>query len=365
MTVYLMAGTLLLLVLIQAWIPYFVRTTEVFGIYVPEPYSQDTMLLKMRKRYAIVIGIAGSAAVLGYLAVFSRSDAPEEAAALWGIGLQFGLLLFSMALYLSNHFRVKEEKRLRQWTAGKKEKVVVDLDFRKDLEMVSGIAFLLPMVITGGLIFYTWFNYASLPLQIPVHWGPGGEPDRFAEKSIFTGVSLPLVLLVMQLLFYSFNRSIGGSGAKIRASSRKRSRERELVSRKYGSLLLFIVSISSTLLLACLQLSIIHQEMGSALLVMGASVSFLILVLGAVAVYAVKVVKSGADIEEAPADPGIIDADDDRVWKAGIFYFNREDPSLMVEKRFGIGWTVNFGNPRSWLLLLLPLAILLGIAFAI
>jgi len=40
-------------------------------------------------------------------------------------------------------------------------------------------------------------------------------------------------------------------------------------------------------------------------------------------------------------------------WKAGIFYVNREDPSLFVEKRFGIGYTLNFGNPWSWAVLAL------------
>ena len=40
--------------------------------------------------------------------------------------------------------------------------------------------------------------------------------------------------------------------------------------------------------------------------------------------------------------------DDDRHWKAGIFYFNREDPSLFVEKRFGVGFTFNLARPVIW-----------------
>jgi Family of unknown function (DUF5808) len=38
----------------------------------------------------------------------------------------------------------------------------------------------------------------------------------------------------------------------------------------------------------------------------------------------------------------------DRCWKAGIFYVNPADPALFVEKRHGIGYTLNFGNPWSW-----------------
>jgi uncharacterized membrane protein len=30
---------------------------------------------------------------------------------------------------------------------------------------------------------------------------------------------------------------------------------------------------------------------------------------------------------------------------------NPEDPALLVEKRFGFGWTLNFANPMSWVLL--------------
>ena len=43
--------------------------------------------------------------------------------------------------------------------------------------------------------------------------------------------------------------------------------------------------------------------------------------------------------------------DDDQFWKLGSFYYNREDPSIMVNKRFGIGRTLNFGHPLSWVII--------------
>jgi len=43
----------------------------------------------------------------------------------------------------------------------------------------------------------------------------------------------------------------------------------------------------------------------------------------------------------------------DRCWKAGIFYVNPADPALFVEKRHGIGYTLNFGNPWSWVVLII------------
>ena len=44
----------------------------------------------------------------------------------------------------------------------------------------------------------------------------------------------------------------------------------------------------------------------------------------------------------------------DDAWK-GSFYSNRNDPALLVPKRFGIGYTLNFGNPWSWAVLALVL----------
>ena len=40
-----------------------------------------------------------------------------------------------------------------------------------------------------------------------------------------------------------------------------------------------------------------------------------------------------------------IDRDDDRFWKAGLLYVNRDDPAIMAGARFGFGWTFNLGNP--------------------
>ena len=34
-------------------------------------------------------------------------------------------------------------------------------------------------------------------------------------------------------------------------------------------------------------------------------------------------------------------------WKLGILYYNKEDKRIFPPKRSGLGWTVNFANPKS------------------
>jgi uncharacterized membrane protein len=40
-------------------------------------------------------------------------------------------------------------------------------------------------------------------------------------------------------------------------------------------------------------------------------------------------------------------------YKWGIFYFNPEDPRVFVPKQIQwMGWTLNFANPVSWIIIL-------------
>lgn len=63
-------------------------------------------------------------------------------------------------------------------------------------------------------------------------------------------------------------------------------------------------------------------------------------------------------------DSAIIgDGTPDECWKFGVLYFNPDDAALWVEKRVGIGYTMNFAHVSAWLivalLLLLPLTLVL------
>ena len=44
--------------------------------------------------------------------------------------------------------------------------------------------------------------------------------------------------------------------------------------------------------------------------------------------------------------------DDDHFWHLGVFYANADDPAVVVPKRFGIGWGLNWARPASWLIVL-------------
>ena len=51
----------------------------------------------------------------------------------------------------------------------------------------------------------------------------------------------------------------------------------------------------------------------------------------------------------------------DEYWRGGAIYYNPGDPAIFVQKRFGVGYTINFGNHRSWLYLGLFAAGIIGL----
>lgn len=80
-------------------------------------------------------------------------------------------------------------------------------------------------------------------------------------------------------------------------------------------------------------------------------IAFVIFTILISLVISIKIGQGGSNIKIGEQGSGKVeseftDKDDDEFWKlANTIYYNPEDPSIFVEKRFGVGWTVNAGRP--------------------
>ncbi|MCM3711796.1 DUF1648 domain-containing protein [Sporosarcina luteola] len=357
---------ILFLTVMQAAIPYLLKNTIVFGVTIPEGYTDDKALVMFKKTYSATIFSIGLIGLLIYVFWTLGNHLPEEKIVFIGLILQFGILLISMGLYLYFHIKTMKRKRENKWGDNLKRVRVADLTSRSNDEMLPSLMFALPIPITLCLIVYTAIQYGAMPDMIPTHWGPNGQPDAFTVKSPFSVIAMLLILAIMQVMMLAINYFTKKSGVKLNASKRSTSRIQQLSFRKYTSWLLFLVSISMTVLFGFFQLTTIHENLGGPTLMMVMPLGFLFIMLIATAVYAFKVGQGGSrvqlEFDEEPIE-GVTDYDDDAYWKAGVFYVNKNDPSIFVEKRFGVGWTLNFGNPIGYLIIIGPLLVILGIAF--
>ena len=80
----------------------------------------------------------------------------------------------------------------------------------------------------------------------------------------------------------------------------------------------------------------------------------LIVAICALAVVVIPINRRGAPISARSRPRGR--RDEERGWY-GFIYANPDDPNLVVPKRLGLGWTINFGRP--------VVAALLGVILAI
>jgi len=352
----------IILVGIQTAIPFLVKRTIVFGITVPEKHIKDENLLSYKRLYTLLVSLLSIVVLAGYVFWALVSNPGEEKTVLIGTFIQFGIILFSLSLYFFFHGKTLQLKKTENWMDNLKQVKVSDFSVRSQDEMLPWYLFLLPMIMTIGVIGYTIFQYDLLPEQIPTHWGINGQADAFTEKTPLSAILMPLTLLAMQIMYLGINIGKNKSGIKLSATGTNASRSRQLTLRKYSSWMMFGVSLLLTILFSFFQLTAIHPDLFAGSAMMATPIIFLVLILAGTIVFAIKVGRSDKNsVDEV--DEAITDYDDDIHWKGGLFYFNRNDPSIFVEKRFGVGWTLNFGNPIGYLIVLVPLVVVLVLSF--
>ncbi|MEA0556262.1 DUF5808 domain-containing protein [Lysinibacillus irui] len=354
-TIYIMTLAL------QLVVPYIVRDTIVFGVTVPDQNIMHPVLAKMKKQYVQLVGGTGIVFLLIMIISYNWLAPSESIQSIVLLSCLFSMLTVSMVLYWISHQKVSRLKKQEQWGVNIKQVRAVDLTARSRDEMLPWSFFAVPLGISVFLIIYTMLHYDQMPNDIAVHWGPSGEADEWRKKTYFTAISLPLVMLMMQCMMWGVSDSIKRSAIKLAVNRKEQSLEDQLKTRKYMSWHILLISYALTILLTVLQLSNIYPFMTVGYKLLPVFISFLVVLFGSLFIYIVKKHKHKVRYEEN-IDSQVMDVDEDRYWKGGLIYINRQDPSVFVEKRFGVGWTMNLANPRGYIFIGLPFVLLLLIS---
>jgi uncharacterized membrane protein len=209
------------------------------------------------------------------------------------------------------------------------------------------------MLLTAAAVILA-MRWPDLPARIPVHWGLDGQADRWTERTLVSvfapmaaaGLMCGLMLAVSVGLLH---------GRRVRATGGTALREARF--RRLTMLVLFAAETMIALGASQVALFVIVPPVLLAR-------SFPVLVgagLAATIVLVVLLVRLGqggssGQVDSAAAAP-VGDRTPDSAWKWGLLYVNTQDPAMLVEKRFGVGYTFNFGHPIAWLLL----ALLVGV----
>ncbi len=348
----LILGILMLaIVALLAWVfwmvPRWSRPGIYFAVTVPIPFldSAEAREILHAYRWHVMIHLAVG---LAMIVSATLADAPV----LLVVGL-FWLVGGQLGAFLQAHKRV-----LPNAVEGTTVREAI-LEPRRVSPPGGWIAQLGPFAILIAVALYLQLRWNDIPERFPVHWGIDGRANGWSSRTPM-GVYAPILMgfvmsAVMAAMAYAIRHS-----ARVNPASTIGSVAHDFAHRTAIFLLMVEYFLAIVFSLTGL-LALANGFEPTALLMV------VLLLLAGLFIMIPWLNKGDAPYPAhhpaIAAAPVIGDGTPDACWKFGMFYFNRDDAALFVEKRFGIGYTLNFAHPSAWLcmamILLMPVVILL------
>lgn len=330
-------------------IPYITPASVQFGVRLPRLRESDPEIDTVKRRYHMML-FAGLPII--FLTFFPASIFFEDGSILF-IGLAVEVVYTHFDYFLAFRF-LHEYKISHEWYDGLREfagTVVPEIGYVR--KAIAGAYFILPSagIIIGAAILGT-LDYPSMPALIPLRFFRDGMVMSFASKTLESAFRFILYQAGITGAFFVLGMVLTRTRKEIDVSRPFTTYEQQTRFKDFYRDVLYSFStmFGITFFLASIRMwDYPSLVIPGTYLIIPLFLGIFILVT---ATYMVG--QMGARMRIAGGsseDTGENNLDDDSDWKAGLFYFNRRDPSVLIGRRFGIGWTLNFGNPRSWLLI--------------
>ena len=207
-----------------------------------------------------------------------------------------------------------------------------------------------PFLILLASAVYLGLHWDDIPARFPTHWNLAGRPNGWTDKSVigvFRGVWIGLVAcgaacaISLAVLHRARLPRVTGEDGRHYRRVRQVNLLTMLASSYTVALLLGWTAVGATFA---------NDGDGRELPLLLRLAPFVIAIVGTTTVLRLRVnarLEGGAPIGDTTPDAN---------WLWGQIYFNRADPAILVEKRMGLGYTLNFGNHRAWLALIVFVA---------
>ena len=337
--------------LLMAVVPWITPAGEVFAVTVPSSARHDPRIKRLRVGYA-------AAVIALTVVVVAVGAATSDNLVLYCVLVTL-LPVLGFAAMLVCRSRVQAIKAAEGWSAAGEKTVAAVLPEAapKPIPLAWNLLYVPIILVTIAIMVML---YPSMPDQIPVHAGLDGTINRWASKTNLLEIGFPVLMQVFMAAVMA-----GCHWGVLKSKSGRPSSRPVAGALAYGKfaqlettvVLGMGLALTASMGLIVLTYAEILSLNDAAILIMVVT-----LVSAGIAVgVSLWCGQSGARLLSRADESDHIDVDNDEWWKAGVFYWAPDDPSIFVPKRFGMGWTLNFGNWRSWAIMVAFVAVTVGI----
>lgn len=332
--------------------PFISRKNISFGISIPEEIWYTPEIKSMRKNY-LVKGLILSAVILAAAVFTSLIVNLPDGEYLFSIPAMLLILISYGGLYLSAYKKMKALKAQSEWKNQSREVIVVDTSFRRGKYKMSAMWLLLyPVVIVLSFLLGVAL-YDQAPDQIPMNFDFSGHVYNFIDKTPRIIYMAPSVQFFLAIIFTFAYWMVSRSKQQIDAANPEKSAEQSRKFRYRWTAFTLFSGVGMQLMFMLMHLSNLGVIRDLRVIAMTPLI-FCLLMIAAIILLSVTTGQSGNRIhvfQDKNGNKVSITREDDKYWKLGSLYYNPEDPSVFIEKRFGIGWTMNWARPMSWIIM--------------
>ncbi|GLV57215.1 membrane protein [Dictyobacter sp. S3.2.2.5] len=345
-TLYVLMSIISLILVVSAWLwTRIMPPTIPFGVRIPPDRVDAPIIAHVRRDYhtgLIVIALLVGAASW----FFAQYNSVIYTSVV-------GILVTTILIYLdyySAHKRIAHVKEREGWYNGLRQVVMAEVGTTRSEVSRPSLLWLLPaLLILAAIIAIGIVRYPALPAMIPTHFGADGQPNQWTDKAVALW-TLPLPVILVSGLLYTLAYYLPHTRQQIDPNNPEADHERQRLLRQGTSKLLLMIATMTNLiflLTALLVLGVLPP--GNAVTIVPIVTTITLLILVGTITYLTRLMSRASQSQHAQvnANKQFVARDDDRYWIGGILYYNPEDPALWVEKRMGMGMTINFGNPTG------------------
>lgn len=340
-------------------IPFLQKDTLLFGSRIPAEMVNHFEIRQLKKNYKQVY-ITAEIPFLIIVWMFLYNFNGK----LFFTFIIFAQVALMLLIYAVYNRRAKEIKNtlLKQGKINPgKEVRMVDTEFREGKYLISAFWFIPSVLILFANIAILLVSYGNIPDRIGQHFNMRGETTLTVQKTLFHVLHIPLnsfiVLAVFVFAYYSIKRSKQEIDSHAPESSKLKNRHFRLIWSDY-SVIACTAMITWLFFLSLYMNRLLEIPAGIFEII---NIALPLLIFFSALVLAVRTGQSGSKIKVNVPETGtgMNSVDDDRYWKLGAFYFNPNDPAIFVEKRYGVGWTINFGRPAAVAIIIVLVAVMI------